>query len=199
VKLTPNSRTGARRKDRTKPPAFRRLAGVGPTGWPRRLARQQPQGSAHHEVNATGALSPVHASTAPATLPAQPSIADGQRPNAAGGGRLPAGHTRPSARRTAVLSTRDLHFAERRASIGVVTIRRVRRTTPPRPSDLKHHRVVTPPTRAPRKGATAMQDRARSHLCDHLPVPPDIHDVLLWRLAVDVACAHRPARRSPTP
>lgn len=37
-----------------------------------------------------------------------------------------------------------------------------------------------------------MQDRARSHLCDHLPVPADIHDVLLWRLAVDVASAHRP-------
>jgi hypothetical protein len=37
-----------------------------------------------------------------------------------------------------------------------------------------------------------MQDRARSHLCDHLPIPPDIHDVLLWRLAVEVASAHRP-------
>lgn len=37
-----------------------------------------------------------------------------------------------------------------------------------------------------------MHDHARSRPSAHLPVPPEVHDVLLWRLAIDVAWAHRP-------
>jgi hypothetical protein len=39
-----------------------------------------------------------------------------------------------------------------------------------------------------------MHDGASSRPSASLPVPPDVHDVLLWRLAIDVASVHRSDR-----